>query len=261
MLLGLDLGTTNVKAAVATEEGQVLGEGSVPVHLFHSGRRRGTEYRRDLVRHARRDRPSLPDCGPIAIKRSAFPVKAAPCSFWMRCIVRRARSSVGSTAEGPATMNDSPTSWGAPGSGNTLCHGGSALAVGQLARLRREQPDLLQPPNRVGFVGDVITGRFCGRPRTTGPRVRLHCSMTPFSRLRCRAPSPTGPDARQLPELVSPPAPAGELLPEPRQQTGLPAGIPISLPFTINTPRREAVLPCRAATSCLVPARPGSCWP
>src|SRR5437899_538735 len=35
MYLGLDLGTTNVKAVVASERGKILGEGSKPVKVFH----------------------------------------------------------------------------------------------------------------------------------------------------------------------------------------------------------------------------------
>ena len=37
MLLGLDLGTSNVKALVASPTGQVLGQGSCAVRLFHLG--------------------------------------------------------------------------------------------------------------------------------------------------------------------------------------------------------------------------------
>ena len=37
MFLGLDLGTTNVKAVVASPEGQVLARGSAPVRLDHLG--------------------------------------------------------------------------------------------------------------------------------------------------------------------------------------------------------------------------------
>src|ERR1041384_586967 len=37
MFLGLDLGTTNVKAVVVSERGKILGEGSRPIQLFHVG--------------------------------------------------------------------------------------------------------------------------------------------------------------------------------------------------------------------------------
>ena len=37
MLLGLDLGTTNVKALVTDSKGRRLGEGSRAVQLFHVG--------------------------------------------------------------------------------------------------------------------------------------------------------------------------------------------------------------------------------
>ncbi len=37
MFLGLDLGTTNVKAVLTEADGQIIARGSVPVELFHTG--------------------------------------------------------------------------------------------------------------------------------------------------------------------------------------------------------------------------------
>jgi xylulokinase len=98
-----------------------------------------------------------------------------------------------------------------------------------LARLRRDQPALLQPPNRVGFVGDVVVGRLCGRSAHDGTSCALTLLYNPaLSDYDADLLRRLGLSPAQLPDLISPPASAGGLLPEVARQTGLPTGIPVS---------------------------------
>jgi sugar (pentulose or hexulose) kinase len=110
-----------------------------------------------------------------------------------------------------------------------LGHGRSGLAIGQLLRTRRETPARLNPPNRVGFVGDVIVGRLCGRAAHDGTSCGLTLLYNPGSRsYDADVLARLGISEQQLPDLISPRVAAGLLLPEMAEQTGLPAGIPVS---------------------------------
>ena len=107
--------------------------------------------------------------------------------------------------------------------------GCSGLSIGQLLRLHREQPGLLRTPNRVGFVGDIMVGRLCGRAAHDG----TSCSLTLLHNPSLRNYDPDllrrlQLDASQLPDLISPREPAGGLLPEWAEATRLRAGIPVS---------------------------------
>lgn len=230
MLLGLDLGTTNVKAAVATEEGQVLGEGSVPVHLSHSAGG-GVEQNIEEIWSATLDAIGQA-CQTVERSRiNAIGISSQGGALQLLDAQHRPQGPVISWLDGRGAGDDERLTHelGRAWFVQHTCHGGSALAVGQLARLRREQPGLLQPPSRVGFVGDVITGRLCGRPAHDGTSCALTLLYDPAQRdYDAELLRRLGLSAAQLPELVSPPAPAGGLLPEVAQQTGLPAGVPIS---------------------------------
>jgi xylulokinase len=108
-------------------------------------------------------------------------------------------------------------------------HGCSGVAVGQLLCMRNERPETVSPPNRVGFVGDVIVSRLCGRAAHDATSLSLTLLFNPS--LRKADPAllrELGIDEGQLPELLSPRTAAGALLAEAARRTSLPAGIPVS---------------------------------
>jgi xylulokinase len=107
--------------------------------------------------------------------------------------------------------------------------GCSGLGIGQLLRLRHESPGLLRAPNRVGYVGDIIVSRLCGRAAQDG----TSCSLAVLYNSELRSYDPDllrrlGIEASQLPDLISPRDVAGGLRPEIAEGTGLRAGIPVS---------------------------------
>lgn len=109
-------------------------------------------------------------------------------------------------------------------------HGCSGLAIGQLLRLGKEFPASLRPPRRVGFVGDSIVFRLCGRAAHDS----TSCGLTLLHNPALRHYDPDllarlGLQPEQLPELLSPREPAGGLLSDVAAETGLPAGIPVSV--------------------------------
>lgn len=230
MLLGLDLGTTNVKAVVATEEGRILGEGSVPVQLFHLGQG-GVEQDLEEIWAATLEamRQAIQTVDRAAI--AAIGVSSQGGALQLLDAHHRPHGQVISWLDGRGADDDHRLTrdLGRAWFVEHISHGGSALAVGQLARLRRAQPSLLHPPNRVGFVGDVIVGRLCGRPAHDGTSCALTLLYNPALRdYDAGLLDRLGLTSAQLPDLVPPPAPAGGLLPEVARLTGLPAGIPVS---------------------------------
>jgi sugar (pentulose or hexulose) kinase len=103
------------------------------------------------------------------------------------------------------------------------------LSIGQVLRLRKEQPGLLNPPHRLGFVGDLVVSRLCGTAAQDGTSAALTLLYNPARRAYdpdllvrlCLSPE-------QLPVLSSPRVAAGGLLPAIARETGLTAGIPVS---------------------------------
>ena len=112
-----------------------------------------------------------------------------------------------------------------------IVHGGSWLSIGQVLRLQRQQPGLVDAPNRIGFVGDVIVSRLCGKTMQDG----TSAGLTLFYNPKLRGYDPDlldrlGLAAEQFPDLTAAATAAAGLLPSVASQTGLRAGIPISAP-------------------------------
>jgi len=230
MLLGLDLGTTNVKAVVADLDGQICGQASMAVTLFHVGAG-GVEQDLEEIWSATIEAVRQATQGVDRSRVQAMGISSQGGALQLLDAQHRPRGRVISWLDGRGAADDERLTreWGRAWFVEHIAHGGSALAVGQLARLGREQPDWLASPNRIGFVGDVLVGRLCGRPAHDGTSCALTLLYNPARRgydadLLHRL----GLETAQLPELVAPPLPAGRLLPEVARQLDLSAGLPVS---------------------------------
>lgn len=222
LILGLDLGTTNIKALLVTPGGRIVGEGSAPVDVVHGP---GGLVEQDLNQIWR--------ATIAAIRRAGNGRRVA---------------AVGISSQGGALQLLSPTgqtvgrvvSWmdqrgkpeddrltkqlGSAWFSKHIGHGLSGVAVGQLLRLRRSHRI-----HNVGFVGDQIVGRLCGRPAHDATSLAICMLYNPWRR-------GTDPDVMklvgltdaQLPALLSARTPAGGLTRQAAKLTGLPAGIPVS---------------------------------
>lgn len=229
MWLGLDLGTTNIKALLVDEKGKVVARGSVPVTLKHT-----------------------PDGG---VEQSIEEIwRSTLTAIWLagRDLDLSAVSAIGVSSQGGAIQVRMPggecigpvISWmdprgatfdrsfgdrlGADWIAPRIGHGESNMAIGQVLRLRRDDPLLLTPPRVLGFVGDAIVQRLCGRPAHDASSLSICCLYNPTKRQ-------ADPDLlaelglrpEQLPDLLPAREPAGVLETEVAEQTGLPAHIPV----------------------------------
>jgi sugar (pentulose or hexulose) kinase len=230
MLLGLDLGTTNIKALVTDRDGRALGQGSCAVELFRSSNG-GVEQDVEEIWRA-----TL-----AAIQQAVVSIDAAQIR------------AVGVSSQGGALQflgpDDQPRcrviSWldqrGRPFDEELtrelgrawflqhILHGGSWLSIGQILRLRKEHPEWFGGSSGIGFVGDVIVGRLCGAPAHDGTSAALTLLYNPA--LRAYDPdllARLGLAPRQLPRVLPPACRCGCLLPEVAAQIWLRAGIPVS---------------------------------
>jgi len=230
VLLGLDLGTTNVKAMLTDMDGAVHAIGAAPVQINHiadGGAEQDIEDIWSATLHA------IGELGNQADLSIAQAVGVSSQGGAMQLLDGTGRpvGPVVSWLDGRGRAYDEQitaelgTEWFA----EHLGHGGAATVVGQLLRLREQDPELLAPPNRIGFVGDVIVSRLCGRAAHDATSLSL-CSLynpslgkeDPYLLDRL------GISPEQLPDLLSTDIPAGTLLQEVAQTTSLPSGIPVS---------------------------------
>ena len=230
MFLGLDLGTTNIKALVTDSAGQPLAQAASPVPLLHAAAG-GVEQDLDAIEQATLAvlqqvagavDPSGIDAIGVSSQGGAMQVLAPdgqPVGRVISWLDQRGRPF------DRALLSELGRSWLL----ERLGRGVPGVSVGQSLRLHQEQPGLLTPPNRVGFVGDIIVGRLCGRGAHDMTSGSLTVLLNPWLRdydpellRRLRL------DAGQLPELISAREAAGGLRADVARQTGLRAGTPVS---------------------------------
>jgi xylulokinase len=230
MFLGLDLGTTNVKAVACGPDGRVVGRGAAPCELRYVG---DAGVEQDMgniwsaavsaVRQAGGDVDlSAVRAVGVSSQGGALQVLDAdggpvgPVLSWMD---GRAR------AYGRRLVAELGREWFV----RHIGHGGFGIGAAQLLRLRAEHPELAAPPHRVGFVGDVIVGRLCGRRAHDATSLSLALLLNP----RTGRPDPElldrlGLAEERLPDLLPAGEAAGALTSEAAELTGLLEGIPVS---------------------------------
>jgi len=230
MFLGLDLGTTNIKAVLVGPDGRVVARSSAPVECAHTsggGVEQDIEAIWPVTLDALRELGAAAE-GPrvraigVSAQGGALQITGGdgcpvgPVISWMD---NRGREF------NEALTRELGRDWFV----RHIGHGRSNMAIGQLLRLRAESPATLAPPNRVGFVGDVIVSRLCGRAAHDATSLSIAFLFNPS--LRDADPGVlerVGITADQLPALLPVRTSAGGLLDDVAAKTSLPAGIPVS---------------------------------
>ena len=220
MFLGLDLGTTNVKAVLVTRDGEVVARGSAPVSLRHVGSE-GVEQDIEEIWAATLDAIGRLGDGLGAVR--AVGVSAQGGALQLLDGEGQPAGPVISWLDGRGRPYDQALTAELGGAwlAEHIGHGQSGISLGQLLRLRHG--------GGIGYVGDVIVARLCGR--RAHDATSLSIAMLHNPSLRAADPellTRLGIGEDQLPDLVSPRDAAGALLPAVAEQTSLPSGVPVS---------------------------------
>ncbi len=230
LFLGLDLGTTNVKALVVDSGGAIVAQGAAPV-----------------------TRTTTPDGG---VEQDIDQIWDATCRAIreaVACVAAEEIRAIGVSSQGGALQlldqDDQPQgpviSWldgrgrpydrkferemGEPWLVEHIGHNLSSMALGQLLRLQQDSPEVLKQTAGIGFVGDLVVGRLCGRRAHDLTSLSIGMLLNPrhgdadpelLERLSIHD--------KKLPALVPATEPAGRLLGPVAERIGLPEGLPVS---------------------------------
>ena len=227
MYLGIDLGTTNVKAIVMDPEGKVLGTGASPVKVNYIGPD-GVEQDIENIWnsllaaiHAVGAQCDLKTVRAVGVSSQGAAIQLSdtdgtpvgPVISWM---------DKRGDALGQRLEFDLGTQWFMERVGHGRCCFGS--------KLRLIDEGLLVPGRAISYVGDMVVSRLCGRRAHDASSLSICGIYNPALRK-------ADPDCLRLmhlnestlPELVSPLEPAGALLSAIARDTGLKSGIPVSI--------------------------------
>jgi xylulokinase len=230
LFLGLDLGTSNVKAILIDHQGTVLGRGTAPVAMTHpgtGGAEQDIEEIWSATRHVLCEALGRAKGTDVA----ALGVSAQGGALQILAADHRPLGPIISWLDQRGLAQDEALTieLGRPWFRERIGHGGSGLAIGQLLRLQHEMPAWLGTGNRVGFVGDVIVQRLCGVAAHDATSAGLTLLLNPQRggydpELLARL----GLDEARLPALISPRQAAGGLSGAVADHLGLPRGLPVS---------------------------------
>jgi sugar (pentulose or hexulose) kinase len=259
VLLGLDLGTTNIKALLVKDDGTVVAQGSEPVSLMHTSDG-GVEQDIDQIWQAtlkaickaggKVDLAAVRSIG-VSSQGAALQIRSqdggciGPVVSWM-------------DPRGLPFDTKFQERLGEDWFAGRVGHAQSSMAVGQVLRLRQANPAILDSPKVLGFVGDTIVQRFCGRAAHDGSSLSICGLYNP--RLQQADPDlleELNLSPEQLPDLISAREPAGMLNDEVAGQTHLLAGIPVG-PAIHD--QYAALLGCGAIDSGDVMLGAGTAW-
>jgi xylulokinase len=230
MLLGLDLGTTNVKAVVTDRAGSALAHASRSLHLHHLP---GDGVEQDLREIEQATREVLREAA-HAVDGSAIQAIGVSSQGGAMQVLDQGYRPLGQVISwldprGRPFDDLLTTELGRDWFLQRVGHGRAGLAIGQIIRLRKEQPSWFDAGARIGFVGDTIVHRLCGCAVQDGTSCGLTLLYNPT--LGTYDPdvlSTLGLAPSQLPQLTGARRPAGGLTRELAQATGLREGIPVS---------------------------------
>jgi len=228
MFLGIDLGTTNVKAAVLRDDGRGVSRGAAPVtaqHLSDGGIEQDLEAIWQATLAALREAAAGCDAGAVraigvSSQGGALQIcdsagaPAGPVISWM-------------DPRGQPFDQQLTAERGADFFADRIGFRRSHLTIGQVLRLR--QVSALPEGYRIHFVGDLIVGRLSGTAAHDATSLSLGMMYNPrLDRADPDVLALLGVTEDRLPALLSPRDAAGPLDDAAARATLLPAGIPVS---------------------------------
>jgi xylulokinase len=228
MYLGLDLGTTNVKTVVLRDDGSVVARAAVPVSIAYEA---GGAVEQDMgdIWSATLEAISqaLSEADPGAIKAIGICSQGGALQILDEPGVPVGPVISWQDGRGGPYDDDILAELGADW---FLKHTGSRTSgttIGQILRLQAEGN--LPHGHRVGYVGDQIAQRLCGRAAHDATSLSLAMLYNPqLDRTDPELITRLGLTESRLPELIGPREAAGSLRPDLAERWGLPANLPVS---------------------------------
>ncbi len=230
MIVGLDLGTTNVKAVLVAPDGRVVARCGVPVALVHGEGGRVEQDAEAVFQAACEAIRGLAPTGRLGAVR-ALGISSQGGALQILDGADRPVGLAVSWLDGRARAHHARLSaeYGPERLAELTGHPRSTMALGQLLRLREQDPAMLDEPHRIAFLGDVVVGRLCGRRAHDATSLSCAVLYNPATdAAEASLLERLGLRADQLPPLLGPREPAGGLSDAAAEATGLPAGIPVS---------------------------------
>lgn len=230
MYLGLDLGTTNVKAVVVNEGGQIVASGAAPAERFCTSDN-GVEQDIEQIWNAVQTAMRTAVAGLDSTGIKAIGVSSQGASLQLLDPRDKPLGRVISWLDARGQPYDTHLTdeCGSEFFSHHVGHGASGAAIGQMFRLRRESPELFQSETHFAFVGDMIVGRLCGHRAHDASSLSIALLYNPW----LGRPDPDvmiliGAHADQLPHLLPATQAAGVLQESAANALGLRRGIPVS---------------------------------
>ncbi len=231
MFLGVDLGTTNVKALVVDAEGRVAAEGSAPVERDYTPDG-GVEQDLEEIWNATCTaiRAAVDEQDPTKI--AAIGVSSQGAAMQLLDAEEQPVGRVISWLDGRGRPFDQEIT-AELGQDFFVEHIGrheSTMTIGQVLRLRRlADREPMRRATGIGYVGDCIVGRLCGRRAHDATSLSIAGLLNPsLGRADPEVLDRLGFAEAALPDLLPVATPAGPLRAGVASQLALPAGIPVS---------------------------------
>lgn len=230
MFLGLDLGTTNVKALVVDRQGQRLADAAVPIALLYCDQQ-GVEQDIEEIWSAVLEavRGVCESCDGRRIEAIGVSSQGGAMQWLNSQGQPEGRVVSWLDPRGGPFDQAAVQHWGRVWLREHVYRGCAGLAIGQILRIRHHNPERLRADHRIGFVGDIIVSRLCGRAAQDG----TSCGLTMLYNPQLRQYDPDllawlQVSADQLPDLLPARTAAGGVLDSVSAATGLAPGIPVS---------------------------------
>ena len=227
LLLGIDLGTTNIKALVVEESGRIVSSGSSPVSVsFGTGGK--AEQDIEEIWKAALSAVAQAVAGVDASEVAAVGISSQGGAIQVLDAAGRPVGPVvgWQDSRGNPWDDELTRRLGSDWFVRRTGYSQSAGAIGQVLRMRDQ--GTLRKDSFIAFVGDIVVGRLCGARAHDQTSLSEPCLLNPG--LGAADPellSILGLEEESLPPVLPVNQPAGGLLPDVARALGLPGGIPV----------------------------------
>ena len=230
MYLGLDLGTTNVKATLTDASMRIVAEGTAPVERFTAAdgvvEQDIDQIEQAAIQAITEAVATIDPTSVLAIGISSqggalqlLDADGKPLERVISWMDQRGHQNDVKLVEGQGV------DWMVEHTGCNL----SSMTLGQLIRLREEEPELFESAAGIGWVGDLIVERLCGRRAHDATSLSIAMLYNP--KLGDADPDLLkflGIEGKRLPDLVPATESVGGLTAKIAEATGLREGTPVS---------------------------------